>query len=78
MLPQESLLRKEIADIRRRLEMLESLEYVAEAGRAAEADHAADADEAVTAGDADTVDGLHAATSGADAHVLATDRKSGG
>lgn len=52
---------QEIGKLRGRLAELETMEY---RGRAVYAD---------TAGDADTVDGLDAAESGADAHVLATD-----
>lgn len=54
MLPQESFLHREMQKHRRRLEALEALEYIAEAGNA------------------DTVDDLHAAAAGANAHVLAT------
>jgi hypothetical protein len=52
---------REIANLKRRLAELEAMEHKGLAVHADEAD------------DADTVDSLHAAASGADAHVLATD-----
>lgn len=56
---------RELSSLRRRMAELEALERI---GSASYAD---------TCGDADMVDGLHAAASGANAHVLATDANGG-